>query len=200
MSETRLPTANVEEFVALRRQDAREALERRTRREKDIAIQAAEWIGPDAAPLEWANQFCVICPRERAHAFLVYLRDQLGFDYMNDLTALDYLKHPQEHPERFAVVYQLTNLEREATLRIRVYLDEDAPIVPTASDVWPAANWAEREVYDMFGIEFSGHPNLIRLLMPTEYSGHPLRKDYPLRGRGERDNFPVIRRNNEAGL
>ena len=80
------------------------------------------------------------------------------------------------------------------TMSVKTWVDEEQPVVPTCSDLWPAAGWAEREVYDMFGIEFEGHPNLIRLLMPFDYSGHPLRKDYPLRGRGERDNFPVIRR------
>ena len=79
---------------------------------------------------------------------------------------------------RFVVVYQMTNLDQEARLRVKAYVNEDEPVVPTASKVWLAANWAEREVYDMYGIEFEGHPNLIRILMPQEFSGFPLRKDY----------------------
>lgn len=196
---SRLPTANLEQIIARRREDTRLATERRVEREKELAVQAAQWLGDDLAdgPLAFRDQFTVVCKLERAHAFLVHLRNQLGFEMMNDLTAIDTLKHPHDHPERFAVLWTLTNLTQEAQLRVKAYVNEDDPVVPTVSDVWPAANWAEREVYDMYGIEFSGHPNLVRLLLPEEYSGFPLRKDYPLRGRGERDNFPVIRRAGE---
>jgi NADH-quinone oxidoreductase subunit C len=79
-------------------------------------------------------------------------------------------------------------------LRVKTWVPEDDPVVNTASDVWKSAPWAEREVWDLFGIKFRGHADLRRLVMPYDYSGHPLRKDYPLRGRGERFNFPKITR------
>ena len=123
------------------------------------------------------------------------LRSDHGFDMLVDICGVDF---PDREP-RFEVVYHLYSFSSNRRIRVKLAVDEGTD-VPTVCGVWKAANWPEREVYDMFGIEFSGHPNLIRLLMPAEYSGHPLRKDYPLRGRGERDNFPVIRRNNEAGL
>lgn len=194
-----LPTADLEAFVAQRRADAREATARRVERERDLAVKAARWLGDDLldGPIEMREQMTIVVKLQRAHAFLEHLRDNLGFEFMADLTAIDFLKHDGDHPERFAVVWSLLNLQQEARLRVRAYVDEDDPTCPTASDLWPAANWAEREVYDMYGLEFSGHPKLIRLLCPHEFSGHPLRKDYPLRGRGERDNFPVIRRDNE---
>ncbi|MGE0706478.1 MAG: NADH-quinone oxidoreductase subunit C [Planctomycetota bacterium] len=198
----RLPTADHETFARQRREAARKAAERRLARERDLAKRAAEWLGEDlvSGPTEFRGQVTFEVKLGRAHALLLHLRDQLGFDVLTDLTAVDYLKlEGEDRPERFAVVWHVCNTAQEARLRVRAYVDEDDPVAPTATDVWKAANWAEREVYDMYGIEFSGHPNLIRLLLPQEYSGFPLRKDYPLRGRGERDNFPVIRRGGALG-
>jgi NADH-quinone oxidoreductase subunit C len=109
---------------------------------------------------------------------------------------MDFLKYPlellerEDVPERFAVVYQLTSLEHNARLRVKAYVPEEPCEIATATELWPAANWAEREVYDLYGIRFTGHPDLRRILMPENYQGHPLRKDYPLKGRGERDHFP----------
>ena len=194
---TRLPTADIEAQGRQRREAAKQAATRRLERERDLARRGAEWLGAShVETIEFRGQLTLVVKLPRLHAFLQYLRDELSFDMMVDLTAADYLKL-EGHPERYAVIYNLANTERESRLRVRAYVDEADPRVPTASDVWPAANWAEREVYDMYGLEFDGHPNLIRILLPHEYSGHPLRKDYPLRGRGERDNFPVIRRGRE---
>jgi NADH-quinone oxidoreductase subunit C len=197
---TNLPTANLAEHLEQRRAHTSDAVARRVEREKAVAVDAARWLGDDLTdgPIAFRDQFTVVCRLTRVHAFLLHLRDGLGFNFMVDLTAIDTLTLSGDHPERFAVVWTLANLEQETQLRVRAYVDEDDPVCPTASDLWPAANWPEREVWDMYGIEFGGHPNLIRLLCPEEFSGFPLRKDYPLRGRGERDNFPVIRRHNEA--
>ena len=190
MSGKALPTA-----AERRRQQLKEAIDRRTERERRLAARLAEWLGDDlVSHEEFREQQIVVVKLERLLAALGFCKEQLGFDNLTDLTAYDTLKMSGEHPERFVAVYQLTNLDQEARLRIKAYVNEDDPVVPTASKIWRAADWAEREVYDMYGIEFEGHPNLIRILMPQEYSGFPLRKDYPLRGRGERDNFPVIRR------
>jgi NADH-quinone oxidoreductase subunit C len=98
-----------------------------------------------------------------------------------DLTAVDYLRYPgREDGPRFEVVYHLYSLRHNHRLRVKVRLDEDDAVVPTATSLWPIANWLEREVWDMFGIRFDGHPDLRRLLMYEEFVGHPLRKDYPI--------------------
>lgn len=195
---TRLPTADHEAQARQRREASKQATERRLERERSLAHRAAEWLGDDLIEvIEFRGQLTVVAKTPRTHALLRFLKDELEFDMLVDLTAIDYLKLEGDYPERFGLAYHVANTEREARLRIRTYVAEEDPTFPTASDVWAAADWAEREIYDMYGLEFDGHPNLIRILLPLEYSGHPLRKDYPLRGRGERDNFPVIRRGRE---
>jgi NADH-quinone oxidoreductase subunit C len=106
------------------------------------------------------------------------LRDQpaLRFAVCVDVTAADYL--PRE--PRYEVVYHLLSPELRMRLRVRVQLSGASPSVPTVSGIWPSANWQEREVLDMFGINFEGHPDPTRLLMPDDWDGHPLRKDYPV--------------------
>ncbi len=105
------------------------------------------------------------------------LRDVYQFDMLIDETAVDYW--PQETP-RFHVVYQLYSTETNSLLRLRVPLNGHEPAVDSLVSVWPVANWHEREIWDMFGIRFNGHPDLRRILMPYDWQGHPLRKDYPL--------------------
>ena len=108
----------------------------------------------------------------------------LGFDVLMDLTAVDYLKYPgREDGPRFEVVYHLYSLGHNHRLRVKVRVDEDDAVVPTAVDLWPIANWFEREVWDMFGVRFAGHPDPRRLLMYEQFVGHPLRKDYPINRR-----------------
>jgi NADH-quinone oxidoreductase subunit C len=114
---------------------------------------------------------------------LRHCRDEpvLAFDVLMDLTAVDYLKYPgREDGPRFEVVYHLYSLAHNHRLRVKVRVDEDDASVPTAVALWPIANWLEREVWDMFGIRFAGHPDLRRLLMYEEFVGHALRKDYPI--------------------
>ena len=108
----------------------------------------------------------------------------LAFDMLSDLTAVDFLKFPgREDGPRFEVVYHLYSLRHNHRVRVKVKVDEDDAVVPTAVEVWPIANWLEREVWDMFGIRFEGHPDPRRLLMYEEFVGHPLRKDYPINRR-----------------
>jgi NADH-quinone oxidoreductase subunit C len=108
----------------------------------------------------------------------------LGFDVLMDLTAVDYSKYPgREDGPRFEVVYHLYSVTHNHRLRVKVRVDEDDAVVPTAVALWPIANWFEREVWDMFGIRFAGHPDLRRLLMYEQFVGHPLRKDYPINRR-----------------
>lgn len=108
---------------------------------------------------------------------LTALRNEFGFDVLLDLTAVDYW--PQTEP-RFHLVYELESLATNQDVRVRVPLDGSSPSVRTATALYPNANWYEREVWDMFGVRFEGHPDLRRLLMPSDWEGHPLRKDYPL--------------------
>jgi NADH-quinone oxidoreductase subunit C len=121
------------------------------------------------------------------------LRDEHGFDLLVDVTCVDYLNYRQAR-DRFGLVYLLARTDDALRLTIRVMLNEPDLTVPSLCTLWEGANWLEREVFDMFGIHFQGHPDLRRILLPPEFTAHPLRKDYPLQGRGERHNFPVIRR------
>ncbi|MGE3779181.1 MAG: NADH-quinone oxidoreductase subunit C, partial [Pirellulaceae bacterium] len=96
--------------------------------------------------------------------------------------------------DRFGLVYLLANTATNERLTIRVMLNEPDLHVPSVVPLWEGANWMEREVFDMFGVVFDDHPDLRRILLPDEFTAYPLRKDYPLQGRGERHNFPVLRR------
>jgi len=100
----------------------------------------------------------------------------LRFNYLMDLTAVDHWKKTP----RFEVVYHFLSLEKRLRLRVKVPLEGPDPEVDSLCPLWPSANWYEREVYDMFGVKFRGHPNLSRILMYPEFEGHPLRKDYPI--------------------
>ena len=95
-------------------------------------------------------------------------------------------------PDRFEVVYHLYSLEHKRYVRLKVRVDEQDPVVPTVTGIWPGANWHERETFDMFGIRFAGHPDLRRLYMPEEFEYYPLRKDFPLMGIP--DSLPLPRR------
>jgi NADH-quinone oxidoreductase subunit C len=108
---------------------------------------------------------------------LTLLRDKYEFELLSALTAVDYF--PKQTP-RFHVVYQLSSLAKNVTVQVRVPVNGDQPRVPTATRIYEVANWREREVFDMFGIEFEGHPDPRRILMPDDQEGHPLRKDFPL--------------------
>jgi NADH-quinone oxidoreductase subunit C len=108
---------------------------------------------------------------------LTLLRDKFEFELLSALTAVDYF--PKQSP-RFHVIYQLSSIAKNVTVQVRVPVNGDQPKVPTAAFVYEVANWREREVADMFGIEFEGHPDPRRILMPDDWDGHPLRKDYPL--------------------
>ncbi len=129
-----------------------------------------------------AGQTAIYVKREAVEEVLRYLHDELGFDHLADLCGVDYLgwKGKKKKPERFEVVYNLYSIKNRTFLRVKVPVPESDPWVPTVTGIWGVANWFERECYDMFGIKFKGHPDLRRLLMPEDWPGHPLRKDYPL--------------------
>jgi NADH-quinone oxidoreductase subunit C/D len=133
----------------------------------------------DAIPTFW-------CPRERAHEILAYLKDGIDLPYkmLYDLTAIDdrvRVNRSDAAHSDFAVIYHLFSFERNEYIRLKTGVSMDALSMDSITDVWPAANWYEREVWDMFGIQFSGHPHLERILMPRSWEGHPLRKDHPAR-------------------
>jgi NADH-quinone oxidoreductase subunit C len=123
----------------------------------------------------------VIVPREKIVDISRYLKEDPELDYniLLDITAVDYL--PRE--PRFEVVYHYLSLRHLQRIRVKVRVTEHDPEVSTLTDLWDCANWLEREVWDMFGIRFEGHPDLRRILMYEEFEGHPLRKDYPIRKR-----------------
>ncbi len=133
-------------------------------------------------------------PPSRLNNLLTVLKDRCGFNMLAELGATDYLGYPGRTRARFEVHYVLRNLETSECLVVKAGVDDPDPTLPSAVPLWPGADWLEREVFDMFGIRFSGHPDLRRILMPEEFTAYPLRKDYPLRGRGERHNFPRLTR------
>lgn len=115
---------------------------------------------------------------------------ELNFTMLTDITAVDNLRRTDFDPvRRFTVIHTVYSVERRKRVRLETDLSENSPRIHTAAGVYKGAAWIEREVYDMFGIEFDGHPDLRRVLLPDYYEHFPLRKEYPLTGRGERDNF-----------
>ena len=110
----------------------------------------------------------------------VLLRDDPNcpFNFLSDVTCVDW--YPSD--PRFEVVYHLLSISKKERVRLKVRVDGESPVVESVTSVWPAANYFEREVFDLFGVRFTGHPYLRRLLMPEDWEGHPLRKDYPVEG------------------
>jgi NADH-quinone oxidoreductase subunit C len=114
-------------------------------------------------------------------AVLEYLKTRQGFNALDDMIGLDHPPQPDEDKKRFSVLYQLRKFPGALRIRVAIDVDEGQP-VPSITPIYPSANWAERETFDMFGIRFSGHPDLRRIYLPEEFAGHPLRKDFPLEG------------------
>lgn len=155
---------------------------------------------------EFRGQTTLIVEPGDAHAVLAFLKTdpRTGFDFLSDITAIDYLDYPVVTGGRFGVVYNLCSYPRTDRLFVKTYLDPSIPTggieedpalwLDSVCDLWPGAEWMEREVFDMFGVRFRNHPDLRRILTWEAYPGHPLRKDYPVRGRGEREFFKVVSR------
>jgi len=156
-----------------------------------ITALSSEFAGISTS--EFRGETRVVVPRESIYAVLEFLRDKRGFDFLADITCVDYLNY-RDAEDRFGLVYVLASTASNERVNLRVFLNEPDLSVPSAVPLWEGANWMEREVWDMFGIRFEGHPDLRRILLPDEFTAHPLRKDYPLQGRGERHNFPVLQR------
>jgi len=142
---------------------------------------------------EFRGETRVVVRKEKLFEAMRMLKEDRGFDLLVDVTCVDYLNY-RDAADRFGLVYLLANAETNERLTVRVFLNEPESDVPSMVPLWAGANWFEREVFDMFGIRFDGHPDLRRILMPEEFAAFPLRKDYPLQGRGERHNFERIAR------
>ena len=150
-------------------------------------------FGSELAESGFRDNRRVDVPAAKLFDVLSSLKNDHGFDSLIDMTAVDYLEYDGA-TDRFGVVYMLLNIFSGERLIVRTSLNLPDPKLPTVYSLWRGCDWLEREIYDMFGIVFEGHPDLRRILMPEEFAAFPLRKDYPLKGRGERHNFPVITR------
>jgi NADH-quinone oxidoreductase subunit C len=126
---------------------------------------------------EFRGEAHVFVQPEQIVEVITSVRDTHGFELLSAMTAVDYW--PQQEP-RFHIIYQLTSIAKNLSIQLRVPVAATKPEVPTVTGVFSSANWREREAWDMFGIRFEGHPDMRRILMPGDWEGHPLRKDYPL--------------------
>lgn len=129
---------------------------------------------------EHRGEVTVTVKKEEIVAICQFLKDEAGYNFLCDLCGVDYLG---QEP-RFMVVYNLYNITTKERLRVKVPVGEQDACVDTVCEVWSTANWHERECWDLMGIKFAGHPDLRRILMPADWEGYPLRKDYPLQGPG----------------
>jgi len=162
----------------------------------DVKFQAAEFRGDTT----------LVVPPENLHDVMRFLRDdpECDYNFLSDVTCADYLGYPSQTPGRFGVIYLLLSHQYNRRLTVKTFLDPSIDttgnahdpelVLDSVTDIWPGAEWREREVYDMYGIQFRNHPDLRRLLLWRDFPAYPLRKDYPLRGRGERETYTVIDR------
>lgn len=165
--------------------------------ESPLVLQKLQANYADAllAHEETRDGAAVVVGKDDAYALLEYLKTdaELAYTYLVDVTAVDNSQMESELVKydyaRFMVVYHLYSYGGHCRLRVKVPVHERDLRVRSVTSLWRCANWLERETYDMFGIAFEGHPALRRILMPDDFEGYPLRKDYPLRGRGERERF-----------
>jgi NADH-quinone oxidoreductase subunit C len=148
-------------------------------------------------PREHLNEITIEVPAADYLAAMTNLRDELGFEQLTDLCGVDYAAYGDRPREglRFAAVSHLLSVKNNCRLRVRAFCpDDDFPVLPSVVDVWPVANWFEREAFDLFGIVFEGHPDLRRILTDYGFVGHPFRKDFPLSGHVEMRYDPEQRR------
>lgn len=141
-----------------------------------LKAKNAGWVSD---VVEGHGEITVIVPRENVVDACAFLKTAHGFDMLADLCGAD--RGPEEDP-RFEVNYHVFSTKHHNRLRLKVLLSEDDPHVATVTTLWKTADWHERETFDLFGVIFDGHPDLRRILLPSDFDGHALRKDYPLRG------------------
>lgn len=165
----------------------------------------SQYSGKGLKATTYAGDTTIVVPKDLLHEVLQFLRidPECEYDFLSDVGGIDYLGYP-DALGRFCVVYNLVSTGFNRRLFVKVYLDptqettgiehDPALHLPSVCDIWPGAEWNEREIFDMFGIRFDGHPDLRRILTWEAYPGHPLRKDYPYQGRGERDDYRIVTR------
>ena len=143
------------------------------------AVAAIVALGPDTlADARWdRDEMTLTVPRESIVAAALAVQ-QAGYNFLEDVTAVDWFPASP----RFQISYHIVSHKRKERIRLRVMVDEASASLDSITPVWPSANYYEREVFDLFGVRFDGHPNLRRIMMPEEWQGHPLRKDYPVEG------------------
>lgn len=163
-----------------------------------------EFAGDGLRGTEFRGQAALIVPPARLHAVMTFLKNGRGYNFLSDIGGIDYEGYPSPMPGRFSVYYILVNFETGDRLFVKTFLDPSIPTegieedpalyLDSVTDLYPGAEWPEREVFDMFGIRFNNHPDLRRILTWRDFPAHPLRKDYPLRGRGERERYGIVDR------
>jgi len=143
-----------------------------------------KFAGQVLGTMTYAGQVSVMVKKEMIKDVCLFLRDEpsLKMDHLSDLTAVDYSRYPGDTGPRFEVVYNMISILHRHRIRLKVRVPEEDPRVDSVSQIWHTANWHERETYDLMGIQFDGHPDLRRILLPEDWEGHPLRKEYPLKG------------------
>lgn len=154
-------------------------MESKVEGESAAARKLQDWDPQAVAEvIEFRGETTVVIPREHLRRTAEFLVTDPGFTFLSDITAVD--RFPLE--PRFELNYHLLALDRQERLRLKVRVSGKDPVVPSVTTIWPGANWHEREAYDLMGIRFEGHPELTRILMPDDWEGYPLRKDYPVEG------------------
>jgi len=146
-----------------------------------VAEHLRSWNAQAVAEvIEYRGETTIVVPRESLRALAQRCREDaaLDFNFLTDATCVD--RFP--HEPRFEMNYHLVSIARRDKLRLKVRLSGDDPVVDSLFTVWPGANWLEREIFDLFGIRFTGHPDLRRILLPDDWEGHPLRRDYSVEG------------------
>jgi NADH-quinone oxidoreductase subunit C len=143
-----------------------------------------KFAGQVLGTTSYVGQVGVMLTKDKIRDICLFLRDEpsLRMDHLADLTAVDFSRYPGDDGLRFEVVYNLISTVHRHRIRLKVRVPEEDPRIDSVSSVWQTANWHERETYDLMGIKFDGHPDLRRILLPEEWEGHPLRKEYPLKG------------------
>jgi NADH-quinone oxidoreductase subunit C len=147
----------------------------------DASLIRAKFTDTVEEIIEAASEITIVAKREGLLEMMTWLRDEPSsrFDYLSDVSGVDLGEFASP---RFAIAYHLYSFVHNHRLRVKVFLEEDDARLPTMWNLWKSSNWLEREVYDMFGVAFDGHPDLRRILTPADYEGHPLRKDFPIKG------------------